>query len=333
MNRENFLHLLTLKLSGALSAEQETQFKAACSANREYKLIADELLNDNLNETGHLINPSEQLDAVWNTIVSLKNQPAEEPKRTYHLPYLLRVAAAVLLIVIGGILWHYYTPMPLINQFSVNAGEHKIYKTLDDGTIICLNRNSGIRYNQDFGKTKREITLKGEAFFDVAKNAAVPLFIHVSHVTIEVKGTAFNVSERQEHKQVEIALIRGTIEVSNTLNRGQTIALSPNQKLVVSTDALQKGRPYQILPLGQDQQANTLRWTRDSLVFKKEKLVNLAILLEKKYQVKIEIQNEKLKLKQFTGVIKGEQLTEALDALKLSCPFTYAINNKIVIIK
>jgi transmembrane sensor len=322
MNRQNFLELLTLKISGELSAQQQQQFDEALASNQEYQHIAEGLLYDAPQEVAEL----EQLKSIWDNIAIAENEPEKKLRYSFPVKYIFRIAAALLIIISVGIVWQKYrtTTTP---SLCINADNHKLYKTLDDGTTICLNNHSVIHYNIDFGKAKREISLQGEAFFDVAKNAAVPLFIHVGAITIEVKGTAFNVLEHKEQKQVEIALIRGKIEVSGTPGQDKSIPLNPHQKMIVSATS------YQILALDTLKQAATLRWTRDSLVFKKEKLVNLVVLLEKKYEVKIEIRNEKLKLKQFSGVIKNEQLTEALDALKLSYPFNYAVSNKTVTIK
>ena len=75
-----------------------------------------------------------------------------------------------------------------------------------------------------------------------------------------------------------------------------------------------------------------LKWTQDSLVFKKEKLKELAAQLEKKYKVKIEIRNEQLKNKRFSGMFTGESLKDALEALKLSYPFVYAIDGQLIVI-
>ncbi|MES2276523.1 MAG: FecR family protein [Bacteroidota bacterium] len=320
MNRENFLKLLTRKLAKELTAEEQQQFDEACNNNPEYRQIANELLVTT--STAHHL-PQAALKKAWQQIKQAEEQVPEQPARRLN-SYWLKMAAAVLLMISAGLVFYlnqkHGEAVPLL---SLNSTYQKLYKTLDDGTTICLNRNSVIQYNVDFGKTKREITLQGEAFFDVAKNPAVPLFIHVGEIIIEVKGTAFNVS--QQPKQIAIALVRGHIMVSNKAD--EHVALNPNEQLIASSNS------FKVLALDTTLKVAAINWTGDSLVFKKEKLINLALLLEKKYRVKIEIRNEKLKLKQFSGVIKKEQLTEALDALKLSFPFSYVVSNKVVTIK
>jgi transmembrane sensor len=320
MNRESFFKLLTRKLAGGLSADEQQQFDEACTNHPEYQQVAEALLATDATVRHQ---PQAALKKAWQQIALAEAQvPLQETRRLN--THWLKIAAAIFLIISAGLIFYLnHQPDKATSLLALNSISQKLYKTLDDGTTICLNRNSAIQYNTDFGKTKREISLQGEAFFDVAKNPAVPLFIHVGDITIQVKGTAFNVS--QQPKQIAIALIRGHIIVSNKANGH--VALNPNQQLIVTENS------FKISPLDTTLKVSTTRWTRDSLVFKKEKLVNLALLLEKKYEVKIEIKNEKLKVKQFSGVIKKEQLTEALDALKLSYPFSYNVTNKVVTIK
>lgn len=76
-----------------------------------------------------------------------------------------------------------------------------------------------------------------------------------------------------------------------------------------------------------------IKQTDDTLIFRKEKLKDLAIRMEKKYQLKIEIQSEQLKEKRFSGTFSTETIQQALEALKLSYPLTYTISNGLVTIK
>ncbi len=322
MKRESFLKLLTKKFAGNITASELQEFEEGLANNAEYEQIADAILAPTAH---HISSADAQLKSVWQKIEEDRQIIELAPRRTL-LSHWLKFAAAIIVVGIGLIWNQYYNTAEPSDLFSFNTADQRQYKTLEDGTTICLNRNSTIQYNSDFGKNQREIYLKGEAFFDVAKNASVPLYIHTGQITIKVKGTSFNVVENSENQQVEIALIRGKIEVSNQVNK-KKIDLSPKEKLIF------KAGHFQVYQLDTTKQLSTTKWTLDSLVFKKEKLSDLVLLLEKKYNVNIAIKSNHLKIKRFSGVIKDEQLTEFLDALKLSYPFTYTINKKMIIIK
>ena len=321
MNRDEFLDLLSRKLSPGLTEPEQRQFNAACRENGLYARLAAELLWPAPLDNGQT---QASLDKVWQQI-GASPEIVAAPVAPRIVPLWFKVAAAILLMIGAGLFVFQLQKdkVAVTADLALAATTQKIFKTLEDGTTVYLNRNTHITYNTAFGQAKREISLQGEAFFDVAKNAKVPLHIQVGSIHITVKGTAFNVA--QTPGKVAISLVRGHILVTNAGRKA--IALSPNHLLIAV------GTTFHVSVLDTILKATTTSWTRDSLVFKKEKLANLAILLEKKYAVRIEIKNEKLKHKQFSGVIKKEALNEVLEALKLSYPFSYVVTNKVVTIK
>ncbi|RYH21996.1 hypothetical protein EON65_19830 [archaeon] len=111
----------------------------------------------------------------------------------------------------------------------------KAFRMLDDGTKIWLNKNSTFSYNKAFGKDKREITLTGEAYFDVARNTAIPLFIHAGDIDIEVKGTAFNVNAYKDSRIIQVALVRGLIQITDRSDLKRKVLLHPSEKLTLTT--------------------------------------------------------------------------------------------------
>jgi transmembrane sensor len=217
---------------------------------------------------------------------------------------------------------------------SMLAENIKVYKTLDDGTKVWLNKSSSIRINKNFGQQKRELFLKGEAYFDVFKNTKVPLIIHAGDINIQVKGTAFNVKAYKENGEVQVALVRGIVEVSNRLNSKQSVLMRPNDKLVFSKSGPNgKENGFLVVHVNPDLLLRETRWTIDTLIFSKEKLSVLALRLEKKYDLKIDIQSNVLKNKRFSGTFTNETILQTLEALKLSYPLKYKIEGKLVVIK
>ena len=77
---------------------------------------------------------------------------------------------------------------------------NKTIEVLPDGTTVYLNTNSKIIFPKRFEKNKREITLKGEAFFEVTKDKNRPFIINVNEAQVEVLGTSFNILSNSSQK-------------------------------------------------------------------------------------------------------------------------------------
>jgi ferric-dicitrate binding protein FerR (iron transport regulator) len=339
MRKKYFLVLLSKRLTGELSSGEEEKLQQAMEQDEEYKRIAGELIFYFQSKNENQLAADDKLQKAWEQITEVKNPDRDVSgldnsgiaKHRFFAQNLLRAAAILIPLIAGIAIWYLFNQRQPVSFATLSSSHQKIFKTLDDGTRIWLRQGSTIRYNDDFGKSKREMFLSGEAFFEVAKNRSIPLFLHAGSIDIEVKGTSFNVIADQEHSGVEVSLIRGLVEITDNLNKDRSVLLKPMQKFIFSAGRLSDS--FHIINLAPAQQLQDIKWTIDSLVFKKERLEDLAVQMERKYQVKIQIQTEKLKNKRFSGVLRDELLTEALDALKLSYPFTYTIKDSLVIIK
>lgn len=343
MKKKDFFKLLTRKLSGNLTAEESRRLERIIQSDQRILQMAS--LFDEYPEgfESSRLHREQKLERVWRVIgeAEASGDPALRydfaGRKTLSFRKTLLKAAALVLFVIASALFLYYITgreKPEV-YVSAHADGFKIFKTLDDGTKVWLNKGTSIRYNEDFGKRSRQIYLQGEAFFDVTRNPAVPLFVHAGSIDIEVKGTAFNVRGGTDFKRIEVSLVHGLIQLTEAGKKDQSLLLRPSRKIIIFTGSPAGNRlsVNNIIVLSGKNLQQELKWTKDSLVFKKEKLKDLAVQLERKYDVKIEIRNEKLKDKRFSGIFRDELIREALDALRLSYPFTYTISGKLVIIK
>jgi transmembrane sensor len=341
MKKDKFLALLSKKLSEEISDAENEVLAKEIESNQQYKQTADRLVKY-FRRSKTKKSKTDQLRNTWAMIVKAEQEGFQgtfdynEPKKTnFRSNSLLKIAAIFILGILSMILWDQFYKHPSLQENeNYTTNSQKSFKLLEDGTKVWLNENSSITFNNAFGKQKREITLQGEAYFDVVKNTEVPLFIHVNNIDIVVKGTAFNVNAYRENSTIEVALARGLIEVSNRLDQTEKVLLKPNEKLIIPYNIknghLGKFKVIQIPPLVLFKET---KWTSDTLIFKKQKLKDLAIQMERKYALTIEIQSEKLSEKRFSGVFTDETIEQALEALKLSYPLTYVIKNRLVIIK
>jgi transmembrane sensor len=241
-----------------------------------------------------------------------------------------------------------------VNEITTRPGS-KSKVQLPDGTTVLLNAGSRLTYTKDYGKELREVSLTGEGFFDVTKNKDVPFIIHTADINIKVLGTVFNVKAYPEDKKTETSLIRGSIEVTIKNRPNDKIILSPSEKLVVESGDLdhEKVQPKEkvlykedmhraeVVPLisvnklkynPSDSAVAETQWTENKLVFRDQSFGELALNMERWYDVKIEIRDELLIRERLTGIFENETILQALEALKISIPFRYEqTGNRIII--
>ena len=234
------------------------------------------------------------------------------------------------------------------NTVSTKRGS-KTKIQLPDGSQAWLNADSKLTYNESFTGAAREVTLSGEAYFDVVKDKAHPFIIHTESIDLKVLGTAFNVRSYANEKNTETALIRGSIEIVLRNNPDKKIILKPYEKLVVQnneftvtqkpggSDISDNDHPLMTLSKvhfqKKDSVATEILWVKDKLAFEGETLENIALKIERWYDVKVVITDVDLKDNTYSGVFEDESLKQVMEALRLTGNFRYLIGKKEVIIK
>jgi ferric-dicitrate binding protein FerR (iron transport regulator) len=221
--------------------------------------------------------------------------------------------------------------------------------SLPDGTRVWLNSNSKLNFSRDFNVKDRDVTLEGEAYFEVAKDARLPFVVHASSLDITVLGTSFAVKSYPQDETIEATLLNGSIEVSRKGNPGATrIILKPNEKLVYSkyvTTHHPTGNPpsvpaytapapppdvaLTVNPIRQDipdSDKVETGWLYNRLVFDGDHFRQLADKMERWFNVRIRIRDDRLNDYRFSGIFEKETLDEALKELQLTRSFTYKTN-------
>lgn len=154
-----------------------------------------------------------------------KSKKAKNPKtgKSIRIPLLTLAAMAAAFVVV------LVTALNLTREnYSFVTGGSITNLTLPDGTRLTLNKNSRISYSDDFGRRKREVTLQGEAYFDVAKDRSREFIVNMDDTKVTVLGTSFNARNREEEKAVVITLSEGSVSFSTP---DQNIVLSPDQQV------------------------------------------------------------------------------------------------------
>lgn len=182
------------------------------------------------------------------------------------------------------------------------GGEYQL--VLSDGTKIWMNAESSLHYPVSF-KGKREVTLSGEAYFEVAKDAAHPFVVHTANNAVEVLGTKFNISAYPQ-SNMRTTLAQGSVKVSN---KEGSIILTPNQQAII--------QPEGSIRVQQVDASLYTSWTTGIFEFKKTGLKDIAAQLSRWYNVTFQFANKELEQKDFAGVIfRNEELNFAIEIIE-----------------
>lgn len=199
---------------------------------------------------------------------------------------LWRVAA--FLAIVAGMGWLTFRLQfmgkdhPARNMVTLTTNEQKISKILPDGTRILLNRHSTLRYPATFADERRDVTLTGEAFFDVTPDATRPFRIQVRKNVVQVLGTSFSV--RAYDANVSVAVQTGKVRFSSGK---KAILLIKNQQATFEASADTMRRT---LLLSQ----NAFAYKTGQLVFDKEPLRDVVQAINQVYNADVRLANAQL---------------------------------------
>lgn len=210
---------------------------------------------------------------------------------------LSKIAAVVVVMLIAGI--YFYTQKMneinlATNTIIVPVGQRANIQ-LPDGTNVWLNARTQMTYPAYFTGAKREVELNGEAYFEVSHDAEKPFVVHTKSFEVKVLGTKFNVKAYNDAEDFTTALMEGSVEVTNTMNKNNTIRLLPDQKV-----DYREGR----LLCSSIEDYDIYRWREGLMCFKDIQFIDLIRQFENSYGVRIIIENEKAKEKVFSGKLR-----------------------------
>jgi transmembrane sensor len=203
--------------------------------------------------------------------------------------------------------------------------DHSFLK-LPDGSTVILNSGSTLDYPLSFeGKNLREVTLKGEGFFDIKHDPIKPFIVRTENLTTTVLGTAFNVRAFPEDENITVTVTRGKVRVSDA--RKTLGVLTPDQQIVFHK---QTTRASTSLINATD----VINWKDRDILFDNVLFEDAVLELEKRFSVNIDFENQELKACQFTATfVRGEELDQILQVI---CEFNnsaffYTATDKIVV--
>lgn len=185
--------------------------------------------------------------------------------------------------------------------------------TLPDGTLVFLNSESTLSYPSRFNGDTRNVNLRGEAYFEVAKDPEKKFIVSTSHQSqIEVLGTHFNVEAYEKEDRVSATLVEGKIGfIYKCDNASKKVLMAPGQKLIYDS----KDSKVQLYATSGESET---AWKEGKIIFRNTPLEEGLRMLEKRYNVEFIIKNNRLKGDSFTGAFTNQRLERILEYFQLS---------------
>jgi ferric-dicitrate binding protein FerR (iron transport regulator) len=197
---------------------------------------------------------------------------------------------------------------PIYNTMTTPRGG-KYDLQLADGTKVWLNASSSISYPITFTGAERRVTITGEAYFEVAKNKAMPFKINVNgQEEVQVLGTHFNIMAYNDEASVKTTLLEGSVKI---IKNKMTGMLKPGQQAQLSTDGK--------LSITDDADINAvMAWKNGQTFFVNEDIKTIMRRVSRWYDIDVEYQGD-MPGRLFTGGISRESnLSVLLKVLELN---------------
>ena len=244
-----------------------------------------------------------------------------------------KIAASVLLIISFILLFtfNYPQPEPEVEIYKPsyitkqNPKGQKSTFALPDGTIVTLNAESSLVYPERFDSLSREVSLTGEAFFEVSEDAARKFVVKSKNILTTALGTSFNVRAYPEEPEIQVALATGKVLVelkaTGQLRSERNMILDPGEKLIHNKH---KGDHYK----KKFNHLHELGWKDGILIFNDVDLPYFINTLERWYGVTFTVVGKKKDTWHIYGEFERKTLRETLEGLSFTYNIKYDLEGK-----
>ncbi len=264
------------------------------------------------------------LDRVHHQI-NLKSVDGEKSTGKKIYLWYSSVAAAVLipLMVFAGFQYFSKKTGPVLDMAIQEVAVSQIYAPMNarvqfelpDGTKGWLNSGSSLEYSVPF-KNNREIKLKGEAYLDVAHDAAHPFSVDVKGANVKVLGTKLNINGYPDEDYIEVVLEEGKVEFTMQ-NSNKKAVMKPSEKIVFQNGEI-------VSYMKTDAQKYT-SWKDGKLIFRGDPMEEVARRIERWFNVNVVLADDELKNYSFRATFEDDSLAEVLKLLSMTSPIKYKI--------
>lgn len=303
--QQQLKHLYHLYITNQCTAQELEDFFALLRTHDDDEIIS--LMSDTWDETQTV--PDEGLIPRFLPLYEQQNERVGISKRRL-IPYRLIAVAASIIIVFGS-LFFFKSELsnfihPVQQQQTMSATGERKQLQLADGTKVWLSPNSKLSYPDKFTSKQRLVSLDGEAFFEVAHDAAHPFIIKTGEVRTTVLGTSFNINAYQQKQTINITLVSGKVAVAlNTKN----VMMLPNQQIIVDKTTAQ------LTKIDFPGAASFLHKRLGLYEYKGTALKEVVKDLKTQYGVDIQLGNELIESNFYGNLNMNDPISQTLDKL------------------
>lgn len=327
MKRQHILpwDLIISKLKGTLTDEEEQRF-AEWIALKENRELFESVHREWIDVQTYCDRFSWDKEQCWNELLTRLDWKKSETNVTSinkkHILRLKNLAVSACAAVVLGVALFYGT------RYAMNARlEHTIetYTSLNgksqvclpDGSLVRLHADASISRNALFGHKTREISLNGEAYFEITSDKEKPFVVHASGVSIKVYGTKFNVASLSDADVVSVSLLEGSVAMTSVT---ETRFLLPGETGIYN-------KTDRSITIKSDDVTFASSWAQDRLLFEDRPLGEIARYLSKWYHTDIYVDDDIADCT-FSFTLQREPLEEILRLMSRIHPISYQFDQK-----
>ena len=313
-DRNTIEELLPRYCEGVATEEERLQVEMWMSESDENRRMAKQI--HALYLATDTVNVMKKVDTEKALLKVKSRMSGNRHKRTMWWQWTQRAAAILFIPLLVALMLQYWggneQELAQIMEVKTNPGMMTSL-TLPDGTLVYLNSESTLSYPSRFDNDTRNVTLQGEAYFEVAKNPEKKFIVSTSHQSqIEVLGTHFNVEAYEKEARISATLVEGKIGfIYKSNDVSKKVLMDPGQKLVYDS----KDNKVQLYATSGESE---IAWKEGKIIFRNTPLEEGLRMLEKRYNVEFIIKNDRLKGDSFTGTFTNQRLERILEYFQLS---------------
>ena len=211
------------------------------------------------------------------------------------------------------------------NQLIIPKGTF-YHLVLSDGTKVWLNADSKIKYPVSFGQDKREVSLRGEGYFEVAKDSARPFIMSTDKMDVKVLGTTFDVNTYEDEGKSFVVLVEGLVEVS--AGKGESRIITPGYMAEVDMHDVQAK-----IHVSKCDTEHYIAWKSGNFSFRNASLTEILKRVSRYYDVTV-IREQVFEEEYYTGDVSSDVSLESLLAvIESSTSVSFKVERKIVYVQ